>query len=105
MADAAKQKSSGGLKSALDIALERLGQGTAFDRKLTDEQKKALAEIERQAQAKIAEIEILWGQRIASARASGDEEKALTLEEEKRQEIARIRARAEEDRTRIREST
>lgn len=97
-----KEKTSSGLKSALDIALERLGTGAAFERKLSDEQKKALAEIERQAQAKVAEVEILMGQRIAAARARGDEEEAMKLEEEKRREIARIRERAESDREHIR---
>jgi hypothetical protein len=105
MSETSKGRASGGLKSALDIALERLGQGSAFDHKLTEEQKKALGDVERQSQAKIAEVEILMGQRVAAARAGGDEEAALKLEEEKRREISRIRARAEEDRERIRRAT
>lgn len=102
MGPSEKGKTSSGLKSALDIALERLGAGGTFDRKLSEEQKKALAEVERQAQAKVAEVEILMAQRIGAARARGDEEEAMKLEEEKRREIARIRERAESDRERIR---
>jgi len=47
-------KKEQGLKSALDLAMERLAQKSGSPAALTAEQKKALAEIEKQAQAKVA---------------------------------------------------
>jgi len=99
------EKKSLGLKSALDLAMERLAQKGGAVAPLTDEQKKALAAIEQQAQAKIAEIEILASQRIVEAFAKGDAEEAQKLEEQKRADLECVRRRAEDDKELVRAGT
>ena len=95
-------KKEQGLKSALDLAMERLAQKGGSPAALTAEQKKALAEIEKQAQAKVAEIEIMMSQRILEAFAKGDAEGAQKLEEQKRADVEAARRRAESDKDRVR---
>ena len=63
-----------------------------------------MADITSRTKAQIAEIEILYGKKIAEARAAGDAEKAEKIEEEKRFEISRLREREESDRAQIRKS-
>ena len=96
-------KQNGGLKSAIDLAMERMagkaGEGLV---NLTAEQKEAIAEITRRTKAKIAEMEILYRKRIVEAREAKDEEKTTKLEEELSNEIARIRAREDADKQRAR---
>lgn len=96
------EKNKRGLKSALDLAMERLGGGGGPPSVLNDEQKKAIAEIDKQARAKIAEIEILMGKRIAEAREKGDAEALEKLEEQKRLDVAKVRERAEGDKQDVR---
>ena len=98
-----QDKKPAGLKSALDLAMERLAQKGGASAALTGEQKKALAEIDQQAQAKIAEIEILVSQRIVEAFAKGDAEAVQKLEEQKRADLETVRRRAESDKSRVRD--
>ena len=93
-----------GLKSAYELAMERLEQKQGKLGPMNDDQKKALAEIDAQAKAKIAEIEILTGKRIAEARAKGDGEELQKLEAQKLSDIARARSRAESDKEQVRKS-
>lgn len=86
-----------GLKSAWELALERMEQSGEAPRTLTDEQKKALADIDRAAEAGVAELEIVLGAELAAARAAGDVEKAEELERRRADEKRRIRERAERD--------
>jgi len=91
-----------GLKSSFDLAMERMakkGEGIA---PLSDDQKKAMAEIACRTKAKIAEIEILYGKKIAEALEAGDKDKASKIEEEKRFEINRLREREDSERALIR---
>jgi hypothetical protein len=91
-----------GLKSAFDLAMERMakrGEGIA---QLTDEQKAALAEISAKAKAKLAEVEILFGKKLAEARAGGDAKKIEAIEADMRTEMARIKDREESERRKIR---
>ena len=90
------------MKSAYELAMERLRQRDGADRLLTAEQREALAEIDRQLAAKLAELDIIRGQEIASARAAGDEEKARQIEQQKATEVARSRSRAEADKDEVR---
>jgi hypothetical protein len=92
-----------GLKSAYELAMARLDQKQGKTASLSDGQKKALGEIDRQVRARIAEIEILMGQRIAEARAKGEAEELQKLEQQKQSDIARARDRAEADRERVRQ--
>ncbi len=89
------------LKSALDLALERVARSDGDPPKLTAAQKSALAEVERQTQAKLAELEILGNDRQAKAEA--DPEKVAALQAEQRAAMEKIRARAEEAKARIRQ--
>ncbi len=62
------------LKSAYELAMQRLRdrdreQGVEKTAPLTDEQKEAIAELRRTAQAKLAELEILHHKNLTSAMA------------------------------------
>lgn len=95
-------ESSKGLKSAFDLAMERMAQRGERISRLTDEQKTALADIGVKAKAKIAEVEILYGKKLAEARAGGDVEKTAAIEKEMRAEVAKIKDREESERRKIR---
>jgi hypothetical protein len=96
------EKKAEGLKSALDLAMDRLEKKDGKITALSAEQKKALAEIDGQLKAKIAEIEILKNKQIAEAREKGDAEEIKKLEEQKLGDIGRARSHAESDKERIR---
>jgi len=95
-------KSSGGMKSALELAMERMKQKDGDLVPLTHDQKLAIAEIEAETKAKIAEEEIMSRDRLQAARASGDAEAARIVEDEIRGEIARLRERGENRKAKIR---
>ena len=96
------EKKEPGLKSALDLAMERLEKKNGKITALSAEQKKALAEIDGQLKAKIAEIEILKNKQIAEARAKGDAEEVGKIEAQKLADIGRAKSHAESDKERIR---
>ncbi|MSU34640.1 MAG: hypothetical protein EXS36_05935 [Pedosphaera sp.] len=62
------------MKSAFELAMERLSQG-APTKTLTAAQKKKLAEIDSICRAKTAEKELGMQDEMAAARAAGDGEK------------------------------
>jgi uncharacterized Zn finger protein (UPF0148 family) len=99
---AKKSDAAPGIKSALELAMERMKAKEGEVVPLTHEQKAAIAEIEAETRAKVAEEEILGRDRIAAARASGDAEALRTAEEEIAGEIARLRERGETRKGRIR---
>ena len=88
------------LKSALDLAMERLAQREGQVARLTEDQKRAIAEVDRKTKAKIAELEILGGDRLAKALENPEE--AEKLRSGQRAEIEKIRRRAEDEKERIR---
>ena len=88
------------LKSALDLAMERLTQRDGALAKLTDVQKAALAEVDRKTKAKLAEREILGSDQLA--KAGDDPEKVDPIKAIQRAEIEKIKTRAEEEKERIR---
>jgi hypothetical protein len=91
MAD--KDKASG-MKSAYELALERLEkQGVERPQDLTSEVKEKVAELRRQAEAKLAELEILHKDRL---RKGVDPVKR----QEEEEEYVRERRRIEDDRDR-----
>lgn len=94
------ESSGKSLKSALDLAMERLAQRDGARVKLTDAQKNALAEVDRKTRAKLAELEILGSDRLS--KAGEDPEKTETIKAEQRAEMEKIRARAEQEKERIR---
>ncbi len=85
-----------GMKSAYELAMERMG-GEA--QKLSVSQKTALAEIHSKMKAKIAEKEIMFTQQMAS---EVDPAKASFIQQTKQEQIATIRAAAEEEKEHIR---
>jgi hypothetical protein len=91
-----------GLKSAFDLAMERMAQRGESMARLSEAQKKAIAETASRTKAKIAEVEILYDKKLAEARAAEDAEKVKKIEDELRAEIAKLRAKEEDEKTRIR---
>jgi hypothetical protein len=89
------------LKSSWELALERTGgKSTA---KLTTEQKAKLAEIDRVYTAKIAERELELKPKIAAANAAGKADDAQKLDEIFRNEVAKLRAKLEDEKERVRQ--
>jgi hypothetical protein len=99
----AGKKEEPGIKSALELAMERMDRKGGSVPVFSAEQKEALSQVDRELQAKIAEEEILMGQQAAEARAQGDVDGAALLEERKAGEIGRLRRRAEKKKKDIRE--
>lgn len=91
----------GEIKSAWELAMDRFG---GDEKPLTDEQKAAIAEIESKSKAKLAETEIMMGQKMAAARAAGDGAQLVLLEEALRRESTRIKEDAEAQKEKIRNS-
>ncbi len=88
------------LKSAFELAMQRLTQRDGAPPSLTPAQKAALAEVDRSAKAKQAELEILGAERLA--KAAGQPEQVEQIRNEQRAALEKIRARAEADKERIR---
>lgn len=85
-----------GLKSAYELALERMlqdGIEPPREDSMDQEARDAVGEIRRRAEAKLAELEILHKDRLARAMSPADQEK-------ERSEFALDRSRIEEDRDR-----
>ncbi len=95
-------KKAGGIKSALELAMERMQQKQGDIVPLTHEQKLAIAEIEAETTAKIAEEEIMAKSRVQAAYASGDAEAARKVDEDIKGEIARLRERGERKKEKVR---
>lgn len=89
------------LKSAYELACARLAKQSGQSRPLTEEQKRAIAEVERKAKAKTAELEIMLKSRLMQA--GDDGEKIDKIKSEYQAEIAKIRGKAEEEKERVRE--
>jgi hypothetical protein len=77
------------IKSAYELALERMGGQPS--KKLTQQQKAKLAELDRVYSAKIAEEELSLNPKIATARAAGDLEGTQKLEETLRAQVQKLR--------------
>ncbi|MDD5138768.1 MAG: hypothetical protein PHY43_00735 [Verrucomicrobiales bacterium] len=87
------------MKSSYELAMERLNK-TAPAAKLTDEQKKQLAELDALYTAKIAEREIALNGEIA--RAADDVEKEESFREQLVTERRKLQAELEEKKEQIR---
>jgi hypothetical protein len=85
------------LKSAYELAMERLRAkdreaGIEEDRPLDDDQKREIARLRQEAQAKLAELEILHGKAV---RATSEPAERQKLEESYRTDRARVESRLE----------
>lgn len=90
------------MKSAYELAMERLNK-TAPSVKLTDEQKKALGELDGQYAAKIAEREIFLKDQIEKASAEGDYAAIEQLEKQLASERKTLAAELDEKKENIRQ--
>ena len=89
------------MKTAYQLAMERLSKD-APSVKLSDEQKRALGELESQCSAKVAERELFLQGEIAKAVDKGDAEAVEQLEKQLVSARKSIRADFEEKKEKIR---
>jgi hypothetical protein len=89
------------VKSAYELAMERLEKAAPSTR-LTDAQKREIAEIESSYRARIAEKEVFLNGEIGKARASGDAEAVTNLEQQLAREVARLRESCEAKKEQVR---
>jgi len=89
------------LKSSWELALARTGGQS--EKKLTDKQKAALAELDRVYTAKIAERELELKPKIAAANAKGDAETAQKFDGILRNEVAKLRAKLDDEKEKVRQ--
>jgi hypothetical protein len=89
------------MKSAYELAMERLAKGQPVVT-LTDDQKKQLAEIDSIFKARIAEKELFLKGEIAKAQAVGKFEEIESLEKQLRSEIRRLQEDCETKKEKLR---
>jgi hypothetical protein len=89
------------MKSAYELAMERLGKASPTV-KLTDEQKKEIAELESKRAAKTAERELFLQGEIAKAIDKGDAEAVAQLEKQLHSDRKSLRAECEEKKEKVR---
>jgi hypothetical protein len=92
------------MKSAYELAMERLEQQSP-SKKLTEQQKAEIAEIDSLAKAKLAEREVFLRGEIAKVEVAGKFEEVAELEAQLAREIRRINSDAEEKKEKIRKGT
>ena len=86
------------MKSAYELAMERMG---GSDQSLSDEQKKAISEIDAKYKAKIAEKKIFLEKSISEAMQSGAEETVQKLRQQVAEEITSLENKAEREKESI----
>ena len=82
------------MKSAYELAMERLNKAEGTTKSLSAEQKARLAEVDRLYKGKLAEREIFLKQQLEQALADQNFQEVESL----RQQIASEKARSEEER-------
>jgi hypothetical protein len=91
------------MKSAYELAMERL-QKAAPSLSLSEEQKKALAEIDSKYRAKIAEKELFLRDQIRKAQTEGKIDEIDSLEKQLALEIRRLQEECEAAKAKLRGS-
>lgn len=91
------------MKSAYELAMERLSKSSPAV-KLTDDQKRQIAELDSRCKAKLAEREIALKDAVAQATAAGEFEKAAELEQQLVTERRKLQAELEEKKAAIRQA-
>ena len=89
------------MKTAYELAMERLNKDAPL-KKLTDDQKARLAELDAKYAAKIAEREIFLQGELTKAQASGDFEAIEQLEQQLSSERRRLEAERDEKKEAVR---
>jgi len=90
------------MKTAYELAMERLSKSSPTV-KLTDEQKKQIADLESQCAAKIAERELFLKDQIIKAIDQGDDEAVAQLEKQLASDRKTLRAEFEEKKEKVRQ--
>ncbi len=88
------------MKSAYELAMEKLDKSNPQP-KLTDEQRKVIAEIDATYKAKIAEKELFLGDQITKATEAGQFDQIPPLEEQRTRELQRLRNECEIEKEKI----
>lgn len=91
------------MKTAYELAMERLSKASPTV-KLTDEQKKQIAELESQCAAKLAERELLLKGEIVKAVDQGDDQAVEQLEKQLASDRKSLRAEYEEKKEKVRQA-
>ena len=89
------------MKSAYELAMERIG---GDEKPLTAEQKERIADVDAKYKAKIAERRIFLEKAIQDVLVQEKTEEADELRSQLVQETAKLEAKSEEEKDRIRES-
>jgi hypothetical protein len=89
------------MKTAYELAMERLSKDAPAV-KLTDAQKKEIADLESQCAAKIAERELLLKGEIEKAMAQGDAEAVAQVEKQLLSDRKSLRAQFDEKKEKVR---
>ncbi|MCH8203513.1 MAG: hypothetical protein IID09_00025 [Candidatus Hydrogenedentes bacterium] len=79
------------MKSAYEIAMEKLDAASGPVKTLSDEQKEQVAEIDKSCDAKIAETKLTFDEKLAAA----PPEKVEELQQELASELARLEEKRE----------
>ena len=90
------------MKSAYELAMERLAKSDPSTASLTAEQKNRLGEIDRVYQGKIAEREIFLKQQLQIALRAQNLEEADKVRQQIANEKARLEEEREEEKERVR---
>ena len=89
------------MKTAYELAMERLGK-TSPTVKMTNEQKKEIAELESKCVAKIAEREIFLKQQLDATLAASNWDEAEKIKKQLAGERARLEEEKEEAKEKVR---
>ncbi len=95
------KKKGSGLKSALELAMERLEEEGVKTPKLTADQMKRIQEIEKKYEAKIAEMKIVREEEIRASALVGNVEKMQELKQQLIKETSALREKLEAEKEKI----
>ena len=90
------------MKSSYELAMERLGKSEPA-KKLTDAQKKQLAELDSVYKAKVAEREIFLKDNLIKAQMQGDAEAIEQLQKQMTSDRKSLSAELEEKKEKVRQ--
>jgi hypothetical protein len=90
------------MKSAYELAMERLNKKDPQQAPLTSEQKAKIADIDSLYKSKIAEKELFLSPKIQEAKAAGDIGTVESLEKQLRAEVNDFREKMENEKEKIR---
>ena len=91
------------MKTAYELAMERLNKSSPAPAKLTDEQKKRLADLDAEYKAKIADREIFLRGELEKAAGKGDAEAFEQLQAELVRDRKTLQAELEEKKDQVRQ--